>query len=217
MPIPQNFIAPEQLSSKETAFRQIREWIIDGTLAPGEKINDMELSKALRISRTPVREALQLLEAQNFVEIMPGRKTTVTHIDEDELRLILPPIAALSGVACELAIDKINDQIISELKSMNNQIEYDIRNNSFFAANQHDLEFHNIILKVTNNKYIDGMLSMMLAHVRRLICNQQINLSLISVEEHKQLIHAFETKDKVLVVQYSTKNWKRPLDEYFKL
>lgn len=218
MPIPQNFISPKQFSSKEIAFRQIREWIIDGTLAPGEKINDTELSKVLGISRTPVREALQLLEAQNFVEIMPGRKTIVTTINNDELKLILPPIAALNAVACELVVDQmqIDDQFIAELQAMNQQIAADIRCEDFVAANQHDLDFHNIILQASNNKYIDGMLSMMLGHIRRLICHQHINLSLFSVEEHQQLIQAFKQRDKKLAAQYSTANWNRPLEEYFK-
>lgn len=219
MPIPQNFISPKQFSSKELAFRQIREWIIDGTLAPGEKINDTELSKVLGISRTPVREALQLLEAQNFVEIMPGRKTIVTTINNDELKLILPPIAALNAVACELVIDQmqIDDQFIAELQAMNQQIAADIRCKDFVAANQHDLDFHNIILQASHNKYIDGMLSMMLGHIRRLICYQHINLSLFSVEEHQQLIQAFMQRDKKLAAQYSTANWNRPLEEYFKM
>ncbi|MBP2656826.1 MAG: transcriptional regulator [Firmicutes bacterium] len=217
MPIPKNFVALEQPSSKEIAFRQILEWIIDGTFAPGEKINDMELSKVLGISRTPVREALQMLEAQNFVEIMPGRKTIVTNIDEDEIKLILPPISALSAVACELAIDKISDQSIDELMSLNKQIERNIYNKNFLAAGQYDLEFHDIILKIANNKYVDGMLSMMLAHIRRLMYSQRINISLNSVEEHNQLIKAFKMKDKALVIKYSTINWNRPLNEYFKL
>ena len=72
MPIPQNYSAPVKLSAKDRAYNQIQEWIVDGTLVPNEKINDAQLANALGISRTPVREALQLLALQGLVAMKPG-------------------------------------------------------------------------------------------------------------------------------------------------
>lgn len=62
MPIPQNYKKQGRVSAKSLVLNQLQDWIIEGVLKPDEKINDGELAEALGVSRTPVREALQILE-----------------------------------------------------------------------------------------------------------------------------------------------------------
>ena len=62
-----NHTKPVRTTAKLHAFNQLQQWIIDGTLQPDEKLNDIELAQALGVSRTPIRESLQLLESQGFV------------------------------------------------------------------------------------------------------------------------------------------------------
>ena len=81
MPIPQNYSAPVKLSAKDRAYNQIQEWIVDGTLVPNEKINDAQLANALGISRTPVREALQLLALQGL-----AAQTAADMADEKDIK-----------------------------------------------------------------------------------------------------------------------------------
>lgn len=100
MPIPSNISKPVRQTAKTIALEQIQKWIVEGILAPGEKINDDELAKALGISRTPVREALQLLAVQGFVEMSPGRETRISQIEKTmclrcirQWRLSSPPLS----------------------------------------------------------------------------------------------------------------------------
>lgn len=74
MPVPKNFVSPVRMTAKERAFSQIQRWIIDGTLQPGEKLLDAELAESLGVSRTPIREAFQLLEVQGLVSTHPEKK-----------------------------------------------------------------------------------------------------------------------------------------------
>ena len=74
MPIPTDHAKPIRITAKENAFNQLQQWIIDGTLHPGEKLNDTELAEALGVSRTPIRESLQLLEVQGFVKMYPEKR-----------------------------------------------------------------------------------------------------------------------------------------------
>jgi len=134
MPIPNNYKAPLKLSAKDRAYNQIQAWIIDGTLMPGEKILDTELSNALDISRTPIREALQLLGVQGFVEMRPGKETVVTQVREDELEDILPPLAALQSVAGELAVEFVDEKLIYELKVINHDFESHVDKKDFYGA-----------------------------------------------------------------------------------
>jgi DNA-binding GntR family transcriptional regulator len=111
MPIPSDHSKPVRQSAKESAFNQLQQWIIDGTLLPGEKLNDNEIAKALGISRTPVRESLQLLEVQGFVKMYPGKATQVTEVEKESINDLLPPLAVLQALAAELAIHHLDDAI----------------------------------------------------------------------------------------------------------
>ena len=90
MPIPTDHAKPLRISAKDNAFNQLQQWIIDGTLHPGEKLNDTELAGALGVSRTPIRESLQLLEVQGFVKMYPGKATQVTEVDKESITDLLP-------------------------------------------------------------------------------------------------------------------------------
>ena len=65
--------------SKITRFKSTTRLIIEGVLKPNEKINDGELAEALGVSRTPVREALQILELSGLVEMVPGQNKNCSY------------------------------------------------------------------------------------------------------------------------------------------
>nr|WP_268523663.1 GntR family transcriptional regulator [Bacillus vallismortis] len=62
MPVPKNSKQKTRISAKDIVFNQLQKWIVEGNLRSGERINDDELAETLGVSRTPVREALQILE-----------------------------------------------------------------------------------------------------------------------------------------------------------
>ncbi len=130
-------------------MNQIQQWIIDGTLLPGEKLNDSELANALGISRTPVRESLQLLEVQGFVKMYPGKATQVTEIEREAIKDLLPPLAALQSLSAELAIDHITADQLKQLESINERFAKSIYSNNDYAALKVDEEFHQVIVDIT--------------------------------------------------------------------
>ena len=81
MPIPEKGNDLCRLSAKDIIYRTVCEWIITGVLRPGEKILDSELARHFSVSRTPVREALQVLESQKLICVRPGRATVVAELD----------------------------------------------------------------------------------------------------------------------------------------
>lgn len=215
MPVPQDYMAPVNLSAKERIFNQLQEWIIDGTFAPGEKINDMELSKVLGVSRTPVREALQILSVQGFVKMKPGKETVVTQIERDDILLIIPPCCALHALASQIAIDKIDDKFISELRTINENVKNCIINKDFFSAIKYDEAFHFKIVKAAENKYIENLVNMLQAHVRRFLFYETITFSENSVLQHNKIIEAFEKRDEALVKKYTKLNWYSPINKCY--
>ncbi len=83
----------------------IREAIIDGRLAPGQRLKEEELARELGISRTPVREALLILESEGLVESIPKRGATVRSYAVDDLDDLYQLRALLEGYAARRAAD----------------------------------------------------------------------------------------------------------------
>ncbi len=216
MPIPLDYKAEKQLSAKERAFQQIQEWIIDGTLKPGEKINDVELAKAINISRTPVREALQMLSQQGFISMKPGVATYVNESNPDELSKLLPPLAVLQSLAAEIAAVNSDETMIDQLNQLNIEFEKALQDKDYYTALKRDESFHKIIVGKCDNPYLTNMTEMLQAHVRKLFFQKAIILTMDSVTEHNELLAALKSKDAPKAAAIARENWMRPIEEYLK-
>lgn len=213
MPIPTDHSREVRKTAKQSAFNQLQQWIIDGTLLPGEKLNDTELAKALGVSRTPIRESLQLLEVQGFVKMFPGKATQVTKVRKESISELLPPLAALQALSAELAIPNLTDEIIDLLESTNNRFAEAIHTENYFSAIKIDEEFHQIIVDTANNPYIHSILDSLQAHVRRLFFHNSIVLTEQSIEEHATIIKLMKNNDDATIGETMRRNWLRALDE----
>lgn len=207
MPVPANHSKPVRTTAKESAYKQILHWIIDGTLYPGEKLNDTELAEALGVSRTPIRESLQLLESQGLVKMYPGKATQVTEVEKESIKDLLPPLAVLQALSTELAIDHISDKTISSLKNINQEFSNALYQKDYHAALNIDEQFHQLIVDTANNTYISGIVENLQAHVRRLFFHNSIILSESSIEVHDTIIHHIENGDKEKASALMKQNW----------
>lgn len=102
---------------------QIRRAIIEGELVAGQKINEEAMSEAFSTSRTPVREALRMLEAEGLVVVMPRRGAWVSQLVPEEAADVHLCRAYLLGLAAKLAAKRIEapdlakiDELMAELR-----------------------------------------------------------------------------------------------------
>lgn len=214
MPIPSDYASPIRLSAKERALSQIQRWIIDGTLQPGEKLMDAELADALSVSRTPIREALQLLEVQGLVEMFPGKETKVKMIERDDILKMYPVLASLHALAAELATPLLSPAELEQLKGLNAQFSEAIRNGQPYQAMEYDELFHNTVVDAADNSYIASYSSSLQVHIRRfkyVFLKQQLTANSDSVEEHAALIQAFEARDANAATLIMKQNLLRPM------
>lgn len=91
----------------EEVFHHIGRQIIDGTLAEGERIRDVDVAEELHVSRTPVREALQRLERLGMVTMYPSRYTEVTAVTPETIAQSLEFAGYQAGIAARLAVPRI--------------------------------------------------------------------------------------------------------------
>lgn len=219
MPVPKEFSSPARISAKERAFSQIQRWIIDGTLMPGEKLIDAELAESLAVSRTPIREALQLLEVQGLVSLHPGKETRVRNIVKEDILKMYPTLAVLHALAAELAAPMIQPAQIEMLKELNERFGRAIVGQPFHAM-ECDEQFHNLIVEASDNAYIASFSTSLQIHIRRfkyIFLKHKITATLNSVQEHASIITAFEERDAEKASVLMKQNILRPMNELYGL
>ncbi|RFC62301.1 GntR family transcriptional regulator [Fulvimarina endophytica] len=102
----------------DTAATRLREMIRSGAFKPGDRINEGDLAVSFGISRTPMREAIKMLAAEDLLEILPNYGPRVRLIDRAELVEMLEIIAILEATAGERACALVNDADIEELQRL---------------------------------------------------------------------------------------------------
>ena len=110
----------------------LRERILGGTMAPGERLVEGRLSQELGVSRMPVREALRQLAAEGLVTIEPRRGASVTSINPDQVRELVEVRATLEGLNAKLAARRHDPEKIAELERI-------LREGTELAASDGDL------------------------------------------------------------------------------
>lgn len=116
--------AESPASSADTARARIRELIISGEFAPGSRLRERDLSQALDVSRVPVREALQQLEAEGFIDASPRRGATVKQFTLRDVNELFEVRLSLEVLAARLAAQAAaRGQSSSRLQEMMDQAE----------------------------------------------------------------------------------------------
>ena len=114
MTVPLSPLDPRGAVLGDEVYARLGEAILDGLLAPGERLRDQDLAEILGVSRTPVREALQRLERAGLVEVAPHRYTRVTVPDDKAQADTFEFIAYLMGNAVRMAVDRCSDEVLDD-------------------------------------------------------------------------------------------------------
>ena len=166
MPIPENVENLRRVSAKSSIYQVVCSWIITGVLKPGEKIVDSELAKRFNVSRTPVREAIQILEGQKLVYVVPGRATVVADIDPADIEKCYRTLAELQGLAAELACGSLTDRELEQLERIHAAfVDACGRNDGTDAITQDNL-FHDAIVRGAHNEYVEEFSHTMILHIQ---------------------------------------------------
>lgn len=97
---------------------QIRDWILNGTLRPGERLHQDQLAATLGVSRMPVREAIRQLAAEGLVQLFPHRGAFVSSLDPDEIRELYEVRAVLEGLAVVHAAPCLTESDLAGLREL---------------------------------------------------------------------------------------------------
>lgn len=179
--------------------------IIEGRLYPGDDLNSVELSKQFHTSRTPVREALLLLEKQGLVTIPPRRRPYVTRLSLAEVREIYQVRAHLYMLVAELIVNNASDEAIQSLRSYQQRLEEAARDGDREAYFWRSLSFRATEAEICGNRQLQqtldslGLRTLQLRH-RSLMPPGRLTQSSL---DHARLLRAYEERDSLLAMAMS--------------
>lgn len=184
----------EELPLRDVVFRTLRRQILMGELKPGERLMEVKLTKKLGVSRTPVREAIHLLEIEGLANIVPRKGATVAEITEEDLQDVLEVRCALEELAVELACKRRTEEELALLKEAGDKFVLATKNGSVTDMAEKDVSFHNIIFKMTRNKRLVQMVENLSERMYRYRVEYLKNYSMHKelYREHNEIIECIE-------------------------
>ena len=141
-----------ELPLRDVVFRTLRRQILMGELKPGERLMEVKLTKKLGVSRTPVREAIHMLEIEALAKVIPRRGASVSDITEEDLQDVLEVRCALEELAVELACARRSEEDIFNIKKAARAFVEATKTGSISEMAEKDVAFHNLIFSATGNK-----------------------------------------------------------------
>ena len=181
----------------DAVLNQLRDMIIEGTLAPGTRINEGQVGAALGVSRTPLREAIKTLASEGLIEIIPAKGAVVRRFSEADIRDILEVLKSLEQTAARLICQRGSDADIAAIGALHDSMMqlYKVRNRlSYFKANQ---AIHSAIVRGSGNGMLAQTHEQLQARIKRIrfIGNETPERWAAAVGEHEEMMACLARRD----------------------
>ena len=161
------------------------------------RLDERRLSEGLGVSRTPIREAMTLLEQEGFVRTRPRRGIFVVRKSKREIVEIVTVMAALEGMAARLAAERASDHDIAGLHRLMDPFVAGNEGPRLDDYSDANIAFHQAIIRMSGCALLAEMTENLFIHMRaiRKITIGQDNRAARSVRDHMRIIAALEARD----------------------
>ena len=189
-------LVTEKLS--EQVYVIIRDRIINNKLKPGTRLNFVELQEELKISKTPLREALNRLSIEGLVEIKPRSGTYIAVPNKKDIIDMYDLRKAIEWQAIQLAVNNLPEWELINLQKEIVFAEEMIGKGQYHYFSQSDTNFHGTIFKYCNNVRIQQVMKTIDSHMRwfRFITASREDRMYNSSRRHKQILESLFDKNK---------------------
>jgi DNA-binding GntR family transcriptional regulator len=185
---------------------QIRTAIIEGRLRPGDHIVEASITEQMHVSRTPVREALILLEQQSLVVSYPNRGYFVQAFTQQDVDEIFSMRASLENFAAELNIERFTDEDFAALNDMIARQKIVIETGDFKQVRSIDMGFHRYIVSFSGHSRLLRSWSELVAQVAALLHLRADGFEYdetLAVRDHALIVEAYRERDLQAVMNHN--------------
>jgi len=189
---------------KEYVYHEIKQRLINNTIKPGERIWEEEIAAELEVSRTPVREAINRLIAEEFVENRPRKGIFAAEISKEELRKMLDIRLALEVLSVSQCCKLINDEEMDELKAIFESYKRKMEEGEYEKASQLDSKMHRFIAKTADNKKLEAYINDIqdfFAYSRPYTVKWTEAKVKRAIKDHKELIDSLYSRDEEKAIE----------------
>ena len=191
----------KSLPLSEVAYQKIKELIVTLKLGPRDQVDEQWLAKKLSIGRTPIREALFRLNAENLLDVVRGRGFFVRDITLHSIKDLFETMLILERSAVALAAKRILPAQMEDLKRTNIGLGEAWHKKNYIRVTLLNSKFHGIIYQATDNSFLISYLGNLQLQSQRLayMCFSKNLLSYdmqshaeLSIKDHQSLIDLFK-------------------------
>ena len=182
---------------REIVSDALRQAIRDGILPPGERLMEIPLAEELGVSRTPIREAIRILEQEGLIVMIPRRGTYVADMSLKDVTEVFELRSILEELAAELAAERITNEEIEALEQHLVEIGNYMNENNLDKVVQADILFHEILYKASRNDRLVEMINNLREQTLRFrtLSMSQTGRLAKTWDQHRQLVEAISDRD----------------------
>ena len=195
----------------DAAYERLRDAIVRGELAPGEKIRDAELAEMLGLSRTPVREAITRLVDSGLIESKPGVYTRVSTLNQHDVAANLAVLKALDTVAMAAAVPQLTERDFHTMRQANRNFAAAVKKQDVSKALAADDAFHGVVIDAAGNPVIKRIIEQLHPQLHRILYRKFSGLlgGEETIKRHDELISVCEQRDAEAAAAMSGEHWSR--------
>ena len=183
---------------RNVVFETLRTAILKGELKPGERLMELQLAAKLGVSRTPIREAIRMLEQEGLAKTIPRKGAEVAKMTEKDMMDVLKVRTALEELAVVTSCDLITDKELEQARDAMERFEACTKGSDVVEMAKIDMEFHDIINQASDNPKLMGILKNLKEQIYRYRVEYLKDSSSYKrlIKEHRQLYEAISAGDK---------------------
>ena len=185
------------VSIRKKVYAAIRNDILNGHIPPGARMVETRLAKQIKTSRTPVREALHMLEMEGLLEAIPRVGYRVKRIEWDEVEEICEIRAANETLAARWAMKRITPKELQALEKNLAVAEAEVKQGNPKSFVERDAEFHEILARASGSKRLLELCQMLRRHMLRYRIESIFRKENVirAIKGHKAIVACIKRKD----------------------
>ena len=187
----------QRLSLSKQVSEHLFQLMIKGVLKPGDKVNELALAKSLRISRSPIREAIRKLEQKGILVTETGRGAFVRKLNDRDINEIGELRLLIETTALRRSMKKVDQQVVDDLRHIIEEMERAAKDGLAERLVESDFEFHAKIVSLAGNSRFDRVFRDVFDEMRVVVALLDLQSDPVrkGARDHIPIFDAIEARD----------------------